>query len=70
MRIIRHYNSHFPDRVTYKCQIRNTTKFGTLKEITEWRDDQMKNEATYIANEELSRQAAGKFYKTLNYKGD
>lgn len=70
MRIIRHYNSHFPDRVTYKCQIRNTTKFGTLKEIAEWRDDQMKNEATYIANEELSRQRAGEYYKTLNYKGD
>jgi len=30
----------------------------------------MKNEATYIANEELSQQRAGEFYKTLNYKGD
>ena len=70
MRIIRHYNSHFPDRVTYKCQIRNTTKFGTLKEIAEWRDDQMKNEDYYKSLEESNTKAAGEFYKTLNYKGD
>lgn len=70
MRIIRHYNSHFPDRETYKCTVRHTTTFGTLDEVTAWRDDQMKNEATYIANEELSRQRAGEYYKKLNYKGD
>ena len=70
MRIIRHYNSHFPDRELYKCTVRYTTQYGTLEEVTEWRDDQMKNEAAYIALEESNRKAAGEFYKTLNYKGD
>ena len=70
MRIIRHYNSHFPDRETYKCTIRNTTTFGTLDEITVWRDDQLKNEDYYKSLEESNRKAAGEFYKTLNYKGD
>ena len=70
MRIIRHYNSHFPDRETYKCTIRNTTTFGTLDEITAWRDNQLKNEDYYKSLEESNRKAAGEFYKTLNYKGD
>ena len=70
MRIIRHYNSHFPDRETYKCTIRYTTKFGTLDEITAWRDDQLKNEDYYKSLEESNRKAAGEFYKTLDYKGD
>jgi len=70
MRVIRHYNSHFPDRETYKCTIRHTTKFGTLDEITAWRDDQLKNEDYYKSLEESNRKAAGEFYKTLDYKGD
>ena len=70
MRIIKHFNPHFPERETYKCTIRYTTKFGTLDEITAWRDDQMANEAEYKKLEELSVKAAGEFYKTLNYKGD
>ena len=70
MRIIRHYNSHFPDRETYKCTVRNTTLFGTLEEVTKWRDDQMENEAEYKRIEELTRQRAGEYYKTLDYKGD
>lgn len=70
MRIIKHFNPHFPDRETYKCTIRYTTKFGTLDEITAWRDDQLKNEDYYKSLEELNRKAAGEFYKTLNYKGD
>ena len=70
MRIIRHYNSHFPDRETYKCTVRNTTLFGTLEEVTKWRDDQMENEAEYKRIEELTRQRAGAYYKTLDYKGD
>jgi len=70
MRIIRHYNSHFPDRETYKCTVRNTTLFGTLDEVTKWRDDQLKNEDYYKSLEESNTKAAGEFYKTLNYKGD
>jgi len=70
MRIIKHFNSHFPERETYKCTVRYTTKFGTLDEVTQWRDDQMANEAEYKKLEELSTKAAGEFYKTLTYKGD
>ena len=70
MRIIKHYNSHFPNRNTYKCQVRNMTKFGSLEEVTEWRDDQMQFEAEYKRIEELTRQRAGEYYKTLDYKGD
>jgi len=46
------------------------TKFGTLDEVTQWRDDQMENEAEYKRIEELTRQRAGEYYKTLDYKGD
>ena len=70
MRIIKHFNPHFPERETYKCTIRYTTKFGTLDEVTKWRDDQMENEAEYKRIEELSQQRAGGYYKILNYKGD
>ena len=70
MRIIRHYNPHFPERETYKCTVRNMTKFGTLDEVTAWRDDQLENEDHYKSLEELNNKAAGEFYKTLNYKGD
>lgn len=70
MRIIKHFNPHFPNRETYKCTIRYTTKFGTLDEITNWRDDQLKNEDYYKSLEESNRKAAGEFYKTLDYKGD
>jgi|TARA_R110002124_G_scaffold46939_1_gene140300 hypothetical protein len=70
MRIIKHFNPHFPERETYKCTIRYTTKFGTLDEVNQWRDDQMENEAEYKRIEELTRQRAGEYYKTLTYKGD
>ena len=70
MRIIKHYNPHFPERETYKCTIRYATKFGSLDEVKAWRDDQLKNEAYYKSLEESSRKAAGEFYKTLDYKGD
>ena len=70
MRITKHYNSNFPERETYKCTVRYTTKFGTLDEVTKWRDDQMENEAEYKRIEELTRQRAGEYYKTLDYKGD
>ncbi len=70
MRIIKHFNPHFPERETYKCTIRYATKFGTLDEVTQWRDDQMENETEYKRIEELTRQRAGEYYKTLTYKGD
>jgi hypothetical protein len=70
MRIIKHFNPHFPERETYKCTIRYTTKFGSLDEVNQWRDDQMENEAEYKRIEELTRQRAGEYYKTLTYKGD
>ncbi len=70
MRIIKHFNPHFPERETYKCTIRYTTKFGTLDEVTQWRDDQLENEDYYKSLEELSRKAAGEIKKKLNYKGD
>ena len=70
MRIIKHYNPHFPERETYKCTIRYATKFGSLDEVTQWRDDQLKNEDYYKSLEESNRKAAGEFYKKLKYKGD
>ena len=70
MRIIKHINPNFPERETYKCTIRYTTKFGTLDEVNQWRDDQLKNEDYYKSLEESSHKAAGEFYKTLDYKGD
>ena len=70
MRIIKHYNPHFPERETYKCTIRYTTKFGSLDEVNQWRDDQLKNEDYYKSLEESNNKAAGEFYKKLNYKGD
>ena len=70
MRIIKHFNPHFPERETYKCTIRYATKFGSLDEVTQWRDDQLENEDYYKSLEESNRKAAGEFYKTLNYKGD
>ena len=70
MRIIKHFNSHFPERETYKCTVRYATKFGTLDEVTQWRDDQMENEDYYKSLEESNTKAAGEFYKKLNYKGD
>ena len=35
MRIIKHFNPHFPERETYKCTVRYATKFGTLDEVTQ-----------------------------------
>ena len=70
MRIIKHFNPHFPERETYKCTIRYTTKFGTLDEVNQWRDDQLKNEDYYKSLEESNTKAVGEFYKKLNYKGD
>jgi hypothetical protein len=70
MRIIKHFNPHFPERETYKCTIRYTTKFGTLDEVNQWRDDQLENEDYYKSLEESNTKAAGEFYKKLNYKGD
>ncbi len=70
MRVIKHFNPHFPERETYKCTIRYTTKFGTLDEVNQWRDDQLKNEDYYKSLEESNNKAAGEFYKKLNYKGD
>ena len=70
MRIIKHFNPHFPERETYKCTIRYATKFGTLDEVNQWRDDQLKNEDYYKSLEESNTKAAGEFYKKLNYKGD
>ena len=70
MRIIKHFNPHFPERETYKCTIRYATKFGTLDEVNQWRDDQLKNEDYYKSLEESNTKAAGEFYETLTYKGD
>ena len=70
MRIIKHFNPHFPEREIYKCTIRYTTKFGTLDEVNQWRDDQLKNEDYYKSLEESNTKAAGEFYETLTYKGD
>ncbi len=70
MRIIKHYNPHFTERETYKCTIRYTTKFGTLDEVNQWRDDQLKNEDYYKSLEESNTKAAGEFYQTLTYKND
>ena len=70
MRIIKHFNPNFPERETYKCTIRYTTKFGTLDEVNQWRDDQLKNEDYYKSLEKSNTKAAGVFYQTLTYKND
>jgi hypothetical protein len=74
MRIIKHINPNFPERETYKCTIRYTTKFGLLDEVKAWRDDQLKNEAYYLSLEESNSRGAAAYYASKsrfdNYTGD
>ena len=74
MRIIKHYNPYRPDEEIYKCKIRYTTQYGTLEEVTAWRDDQLKNEAHYKELEELHHKGAASYYASKsrfdNYTGD
>lgn len=71
MRIIKHYNS-YKNKWSYKCTIRNTTQYGTLEQVTKWRDDQMQNEDYYLKLEELSNKGKMSFYKNnhSNWCGD
>ena len=70
MRILKHTNTHFPDKLIYKCTIGYNTKFGSLEDVTEWRDDHVLNEDYYAKLAESNAKAAGEFYKKLYYKGD
>ena len=70
MRILKHTNTHFPDKLIYKCTIGYSTKFGSLEDVTEWRDDHMANADYYAKLAESNTKAAGEFYKKLSYKGD
>ncbi len=70
MRIIQHVNSHFPDKLIYKCTIGYETKFGSLDDVTEWRDDHVVNAKYYEELSKSNTKAAGEFYKKLSYKGD
>jgi hypothetical protein len=70
MRILKHTNTHFPDKLIYKCTIGYNTKFGSLEDVTEWRDDHVLNEDYYAELAESNAKAAGEFYKKLYYKGD
>ena len=70
MRILKHTNTHFPDKLIYKCTIGYNTKFGSLEDVTEWRDDHVMNADYYAKLAESNTKAAGEFYKKLSYKGD
>ena len=70
MRILKHTNTHFPDKLIYKCTIGYNTKFGSLEDVTQWRDDHMANADYYAKLAESNTKAAGEFYKKLSYKGD
>ena len=70
MRILKHTNTHFPDKLIYKCTIGYNTKFGSLEDVTEWRDDHVANADYYAKLAESNTKAAGEFYKKLSYKGD
>ena len=70
MRILKHTNTHFPNKLIYKCTIGYSTKFGSLEDVTEWRDDHVMNADYYAELAESNAKAAGEFYKKLYYKGD
>ena len=70
MRILKHTNTHFPDKLIYKCTIGYSTKFGSLEDVTEWRDDHVLNADYYAELAESNAKAAGEFYRKLYYKGD
>ena len=70
MRILKHTNTHFPDKLIYKCTIGYNTKFGSLEDVTEWRDDHVVNADYYAKLSESNIKASGEFYKKLSYKGD
>jgi hypothetical protein len=70
MKIIQHHNTHFPDKLIYKCTIGYNTKFGSLEDVTEWRDDHVVNADYYAKLSESNTKASGEFYKKLSYKGD
>jgi hypothetical protein len=55
MRILKHTNTHFPDKLIY---------------VTEWRDDHVVNADYYAKLSESNTKASGEFYKKLSYKGD
>ena len=66
MRILKHTNTHFPDKLIYKCTIGYNTKFGSLEDVTEWRDDHVVNADYYAKLSEsiLKRQVNS----TRNYR--
>ena len=68
MRILKHTNTHFPDKLIYKCTIGYSTKFGSLEDVTEWRDDHMANADYYAKLAESNTKAAGEFYKNYRTK--
>ena len=47
-----------------------TKEVENLNTLIEWADEGMENETEYKRIEELTRQRAGAYYKTLDYKGD
>jgi hypothetical protein len=73
MKIIKHLNPHFPNRETYKCTIGNTTRFGTLKEVTDFRDDRVQNEDYYEKLRILNDRGCSEYYSNTypgRYTGD
>tara|TARA_R110000868_G_scaffold37626_6_gene132917 strand:+ start:4896 stop:5108 length:213 start_codon:yes stop_codon:yes gene_type:complete len=70
MEIIKYINPYFPNEDRYKCTIGTSTLFGNLREVEEWREDQILNEGKYLLHDEVTRKATASFYETLTYKGD
>jgi hypothetical protein len=72
MRIIKHFNPHFPHEKIYKCTIGNSTQFGTYDEVSSWRDERLSNSDYYNKLEELSDKGRASFYTNNhnNWCGD
>jgi hypothetical protein len=74
MRIIKHFNPHFPDKDIYKCTIDNVTQYGDLQTVTEFRDDRLNNSDYYKELQQLHDEGCREYYKSKsrfnNYTGD
>lgn len=71
MIIYRVENSFFPNKKTYRCDIGNDSIVGDYDQVTEWRDNRLKNSDYYLNLDELKRKATIEFLsKDKGNRGD
>ena len=74
MRILKHFNPHFPDKDIYKCTIDHVTQYGDLETVTKFRDDRLNNSEYYKELKQLHDEGCRQYYKSKsrfnNYTGD